>query len=337
MLDGQLTRRALLRAFVPVLALVVTASRAHAGSLVAADLRRDLRSLALAFDGRVGICARDASSTVHVNGDQRFPMQSVMKLVVAAAALDAVDWRGWRLDDPVLVRREDLSLYIQPLADLVGDDGYPTTLGDLIVRAVVDSDNAANDILFSRLGGLTAIRAFLERNGIEGVRVDRDERHLQTAIVGLTWRSEYVDASVLERAIAMVPEPQRDATFAAYLADERDTATPEGMTSFLHALVSGELLSPASTEHLIATMRRTATFPDRLAAGVPASWTLGHKTGTGPVWKGVAAATNDVGILTAPDGGAVSVAVFVAGSRRPSDERAALISNVARAVTGAYR
>ena len=32
-------------------------------------------------------------------------------------------------------------------------------------------------------------------------------------------------------------------------------------------------------------------------------WILAHKTGNSSAWKGVTAATNDVGILTAPDGG----------------------------------
>ena len=68
-----------------------------------------------------------------------------------------------------------------------------TTIGDLVVRAVAQSDSAANDILFKRLGGADSFRTFLARRGIAGVRVDRDERHLQTDILGLQWRPEYVD------------------------------------------------------------------------------------------------------------------------------------------------
>lgn len=81
----------------------------------------------------------------------------------------------------------------------------------------------------------------------------------------------------------------------------------------------------------------TATFPDRLKAGVPAGWTVGHKTGTSGTWKGVTVATNDVGILTAADGHRIAVAVFVADSTAPDDARARLIADAAAKVAAAYR
>ena len=71
-------------------------------------------------------------------------------------------------------------------------------LGDLVRRAVVDSDSAATDVLVARLGGPPAIQRVLDRLGIGEVRFDRDERRLQTEIHGLVWRPEYVDAARLE-------------------------------------------------------------------------------------------------------------------------------------------
>ena len=44
-----------------------------------------------------------------------------------------------------------------------------------------------------------------------------------------------------------------------------------------------------------------------------------------------------VGILTAPNGNKIAVAVFIADSRRPSPQRAALIAQVAREIIAAYR
>lgn len=84
--------------------------------------------------------------------------------------------------------------------------------------------------------------------------------------------------------------------------------------------------------YLLDVMAATVTFPDRLKAGVPHDWTLGHKTGTSGSWKGITAATNDVGILTAPDGSRLSIVVFIADSRATSQERAALMARIARAV-----
>jgi beta-lactamase class A len=251
-----------------------------------------------------------------------------MKLVVGVAALDAVDKGRVRLNDEVTIRSEDLSLYVQPLAGLVGKSGYRTTIGDLVRRAIIDSDSAAADVLVSRLGGPSAVNAVLNAKGIAGVRLDRDERHLQTEIVGLKWRPEYVDASVLDRAIEAVPEAKRREAYAAYRKDPRDTATPNGMAAFLLRLAQGDLLSPSSTEYVLRAMGECRTFPDRLKAGLAPGWQIAHKTGTSASWEGLTAATNDVGILTAPDGSKISIAVFVADSRSNPATRAAIIARI---------
>jgi beta-lactamase class A len=272
-----------------------------------------------------------------MNEDERFSMQSVVKMVVGAAVMDAVDNKGWGLETRVRVGREDLSLFVQPIAERVKAGGFQTTVGDLVRRAIVESDSAASDILVRRLGGPGKIQAFLERKGISDVRVDRDERHLQTEIVGLEWRAEFVDGDVLERAIAGVPEQKRDEAYRFYQTDLRDTATPKGMAAFLQALSAGKLVSGDSTKYLLDVLGQTATFPDRLKAGLMEGWRLEHKTGTSGSWKGITAATNDVGILTAPDGGRISLVVFIADSHASAKERAQLMARIARATIGSYR
>ncbi len=162
------------------LALVFADPIISAQSLQHSKLEAEFNQITRAFDGRVGVCAGDTVGFSCVNGSQRFPLQSVMKLVVGLATMDAVDHRRLRLDDTVVIRRQDLSLGVQPLAKLVTDSGFPTTIDDLVRRAIVDSDSAATDVLVARLGGPKAIQAVLNRLQISGVRFDRDERHLQT-------------------------------------------------------------------------------------------------------------------------------------------------------------
>ena len=232
------------------LTLLLTAAAAG-GSLDRAALQSDFDGLAAGIDGRVGVCAQDRADAVCVNGDRRFAMQSVMKLLVAMAVMDAVDRQGWSLAGRVNIRKEDLSLYTQPLADLVTASGYQTNIDDLARRAVVDSDSAAVDILVKKLGGPPAVQAFLDRKHLTGVRFDRDEKHLQTEIVGLEWRPEFVTPAVLQRAIDAVPKSRRDESFQRYLTDPRDTATPRGMAQLLQSLAEGKLLSGASTRHLL--------------------------------------------------------------------------------------
>jgi beta-lactamase class A len=298
--------------------------------------QKALDQLTSGFDGRVGACASTTQSTACVSGDQRFPMQSVWKLALAVAVLDAVDRGAWRLDEPIEVRRHDLSVYVQPIAKLVGPHGLVTTIDHLLRGAIVESDNAAADILLARLGGPTVVQQVLGRRAMVSIRVDRDERHLQTDINGLAWRDEYLSPAAFDRAVAAVPQAARDAAFQSYLHDDRDTATPRAMVLMLQRLTAGGLLSSASTRHLLDLLEQTTTFPDRLKAGVPEGWTIGHKTGTSGDWRGVTAATNDVGILRAPDGRFVSVAVFIDGSHASSADRSALMANIARAIVSGY-
>lgn len=320
-----------------IASILTVAAFASAGSLQKEPLRSDLAKLTSGFDGRVGICAQDKSGVVCVNGDQRFSLQSVMKLIVGVAVMDAVDQGKMKLDDAVLIHREDLSLYVQPIAKLVGDKGYTTTIGDLVRRGIVDSDSAAADILVAKLGGPKAVQAFLNRKHVSGLRLDRDERHLQTEISGLEWRTEFIDPAALERARAAVPDARRTEAYQKYQADVRDTATARGMAAFLFSLAEGKLVSPASSAHLLQVMTQTVTSPDRLKAGVSGGWSLGHKTGTSGSWKGLTAATNDVGILTAPDGAHVAIAVLIGDSRETSARRAEVTAAAARTVIGHYR
>lgn len=304
-----------------------------------ASLQSTLETLAANHPGRVGICVQDAASgPICVNGDQRFSLQSVMKVVVGTAVMRAVDEGRLKLSDPVLIRRDDLSVNIQPIADIVAAQGeFATTIGDLVARAVIESDSAATDVLIDRLGGVQAVQAWLDSAGLDGLRIDRTERTLQTETDGLEWQADFVFPERLEAARSMVSEQAKQAAFDAYLKDERDTATPRGMTEFLHSLATGELLSPVSTRHFLDVMSRTRTFPDRLRAGAPEGWTVGHKTGTSRTLGIVNGVTNDVGMMTAPDGGIIAIAAFVAESTASSMARAAVIADAACAVTSAYR
>ncbi len=308
-----------------------------AGTLDKEGLKTEFARATAGFDGRVGICAQDHSGVVCTNGDQRFSIQSVMKMIVGMAVMDAVDHGQMRLDDRVIIHKKDLSLSVQPIAKLVSDKGYSTTIDDLVRRGIVDSDSAAADILVEKLGGPKAVQGFLDRKSVTGVRLDRDEKHLQTEISGLEWRPEFVDPALLDAALAAVPEARKAAAYRKYQTDIRDTATPRGMAALLVSLSEGKLLSRSSCDYLLKVMTGTMTGLDRLKAGVSGGWILAHKTGTSGTWKGLAAATNDVGVLTAPDGGKVAIVVFIGDSREPADQRAALMARTARSVISHYR
>ena len=64
---------------------------------------------------------------------------------------------------------------------------------------------------------------------------------------------------------------------------------------------------------------------------LPAGTEVAHKTGSSGSRKGVSAATNDIGIITLPDGRHLAVAVFLRHSKAGAETRDATIARVARA------
>ncbi len=293
-----------------------------------------IQSLGRNFKGNVGIAVRrvDADWTVAWNGTSLFPQQSVSKLWVAMTLLDAADRRKLSLTDSVTVRREDMTLFHQPLASLIGTDGYTTTLSSLMNRAMTQSDNTANDVLLRRAGGPEAVRGFLARRFISNIRFGPGERLLQSATAGLSWNPSYSQGRNFYTARANLPRSVREKALDAYLANPPDGAAPGSVVMALAKLKRGEMLSPASTQLLLSTMGQAKTGPQRIKGGVPAGWSYVHKTGTGQDLPPRSTGFNDIGIMTAPDGTSYAVAVFIGSTTEPIPKRWELMQSVARAV-----
>jgi beta-lactamase class A len=298
-----------------------------------------LRSLAQGFDGTVGIAVTriDGSWTFEHNGNQLFPQQSVSKLWVALAVMNAVDGGRIKLDQNVRVGPEDLTLFHQPIAQLVRKDGYTTTVADLLRRAMTASDNSANDRLATLVGGPEKIRAVLAEKGITGIRFGPGERLLQAGTAGMKWRQEYSIGRAFYTARALVPVAEREAALDKYLANPVDGARPDAIVATLAKLQRGALLSASSTRHLLSLMNEATTGKQRILGGVPYDWQYGHKTGTGQSLNGRETGYNDVGIMTAPDGSSYAVAVMIAQTRRAVPVRQALMQGVAALIAANHQ
>lgn len=320
-------------------ALAAPEPRVAAAPAPPSDLEARIPLLARSFDGEVGIAVEDLREgwTVDWNGRRSFPQQSVAKLWTVLAALDAVDSGRLNLDDAILVTPGDLSVFNEPLASRVWEGSYSASVRELLALAIIESDNAANDILVRRLGGREAVQAVMARKGLPGISAGVEQRLLQSRIAGMDWRPELDGGFNFEAARARVPYARRAAAMRSYLADPDDGAEPLAMAHALAALDAGQLLSPASTALLLDLMRRSVHGPERLKGGLPPGWTIAHKTGTGQHLGLLHVGANDVGVITAPDGHSYAVAVFVGQSIRPLAWREALMRNVARSVVAHWR
>ena len=289
-----------------------------------------------AFAGRVGIAVHDLQSgaTVHFNGLGLFPQQSVSKLWVALTVLDQVDAGELDLDDPVTIRTDDLTLFHQPIRNELRRRGgaFTTTVGDLLERAITESDNTANDALLRRVGGPEAVRRFLARHDLGSIRFGPGEREMQSAIAGLEWRQSYAAGRSFYEARDKLSDEVRQAAFEGYLADPVDGAAPVAVAAALARVARGEIVSGDSTERLLGLLEQVKSGPNRLKGGVPAGWSVGHKTGTGQVWGAEQSGYNDIAILTAPDGERYAVAVMIARTAQPVPARMAMMHEVVAAV-----
>ena len=286
------------------------------------------------FNGRVGIAVKSVEDgwTAGWKADELYPQQSVSKMWVAIAALDAVDKGRVSLNDRVTLTRGDLTLFHQPIAAKILGGGHTTTLAELMFQAITKSDNTCNDKLMRSVGGPEAVRAMIRAKGLGAIRFYDGERSLQSRIAGLTWSQSYSIGRAFYQARNALPFGVRKAAFDRYVEDPYDGASPRAIANALDRLKRGELLSPYSTARLLNIMGNTKTGANRLKGGLKPGWTLSHKTGTGQVLGSTQAGYNDIGVLTAPDGRSYAVAVMIKGTSAPLGERMTLMNNVVRAV-----
>jgi beta-lactamase class A len=258
--------------------------------------------------------------------------------MVALTVMDRVDLGQLSLDGPVVLTRGDLTLFHQPIAARIlgGGGTYNTTVNALLVQAMTQSDNTANDKLMRLAGGPSAVRGFISSRRLGAIRFYEGERALQTRIAGLTWSESYSIGDAFYRARDALPIGVRQRLFDRYVEDPFDGAAPSALVNTLARLKRGELLQPASTARLLTIMSNTATGKNRLRGGLKPGWTLAHKTGTGQELRGVQAGYNDIGVLTAPDGRSYAVAVMIGKTSTPRVVRMTLMNQVVRAVIAAH-
>ena len=220
--------------------------RAYEGALLA-TFERQLAELEKASGGRLGVAFLDTGSGVRGGrrADERFPMCSTFKLLLAGAVLARVDRHQEDLSRMVHFTREQMVAYSPVTETRVGDRGI--TVAELCAAAVTQSDNTAANLLLDSIGGPKGLTAFVRSIGDEVTRLDRREPELNEALPG----------------------------------DPRDTTTPAAMVSSLRKLVLGDALSEASRMQLTEWLVQNKTGDKRIRAGLPAGWKVGDKTGTG--------------------------------------------------------
>jgi beta-lactamase class A len=269
------------------------------------DARRELEAeigrIAAEAKGRVGVWARvlETGEEAGLSGRDHFPMQSVYKLPIALAVLRLVDEGKLKLDQKVRVEKSDFVREGQysPVRDK-NPKGAQLTVAELLRYAVSESDGTASDVLMNLAGGAQGVSAFLNEIKVTEINVVNSEKE-----IGRDWQTQY-----------------------------ENWATPVAAVELLAALNERRGLSADSQSLAFKLLTESIPGAKRLKGQLPAGTVVAHKTGTGGTRDGITSATNDIGIITLPDGRHLAVAVFVSDS--PADEatREAVIAKVAKAV-----
>ena len=300
---------------------------------------RMLERLVEPVGAELGFAMRHIETGEHraVRGDERFVMASVYKLPIAVELLHQVEAGRLSLGQTVRLTAADVRLGLgnNEVTELVGDDGHDFTVGELLERMLIDSDNASSDALLA-LVDAGAVTQRMAELGSPGIRVDRSELALLLDYVGASKEPPAAGWSLAaqrERYRSAGPE-QRKRAQRAFLNDPRDTATPNAMVDLLSRLHRRE--APRA-ETLLDLMGRCKTGSRRLRGDLPEDVLFAHRTGTSDTTDGITAATNDVGILTLPDGaGHVAVAAFLRMARGTMEERELVLARIGRAVFERY-
>jgi beta-lactamase class A len=302
-------------------------------------LAQSIRSIWANFPGRTGIAVLSDNGDwlIEHRGEELMPQQSVSKLWVAIAAMDAIDKGRLRLEDRVVLRKSDIAVFHSPISRQIGDNGFETSVADLLKRSMTQSDNTANDFLLRKVGGSQAVRQMIVDKGLGAIRFGPGERLLQAGTAGLEWKPEYSFGRAFQAARAQLPAETRRKAMDRYIASPPDGAAPLAIARALLRLKRGELLSRRSTAHLLGLMESSETGRARLKGGMPPGWVIAHKTGTGQDLNGRTAGFNDVGIMTAPDGSFYAVAVMIADTTRPIPERQMVMQSVAANIASNHR
>ncbi len=157
------------------------------------------------------------------------------------------------------------------------------------------SDNTAADILLRLAGGPKIVGDYIASLGVTGFHLRDDERALHRE----------------------------------HSLQYRNWFEPRGAVQLLRILADR---SPLTEEHTVLLLQWMSASSGQLGADLPDGTGVAHKTEHSDVENGVAAATNDIGVITLPDGRQLAIAVFVTNSTADETTRFKVIAQITRAV-----
>lgn len=276
------------------------------GFAQADSLKTRIRQISKAARGDVGVALMllDNREAIMVNGNKHYPMQSVYKLPLAMAILDMAQREVISLDDEILIEKKDLVKKTwSPIRDKYPEGNVRMKIRDIMSYTVSQSDNIGCDILFRIAGGPQKVQEYIHSIGVSEIAIAATE-----AQMAANWDVQYTNWT-----------------------------EPAAMLQLLDILYQRKLLSEANSDLLIEMMTETTTGPNRIKGLLPSKTTVAHKTGSsGANAQGLTGATNDVGVITLPNGRQLAIAIFISKSTASEKTQEEVIAKISKAAWDFY-
>lgn len=269
-------------------------------------LETQIDQIAKKINGHVGVCVLilETGKTISYHGDKRFPMQSVYKFPIAMAVLNQVDEGNLALDQNIHI---DTSEYIpksgySPIRDKF-PGGTNLTVKEILRYNIEESDGTACDVLLRLLGGTKNADQYVHHLGVKDISISTTEK-VQVANDTIQYQN---------------------------------WTTPIAMTKLLGIFYNGKNLSGKSRALLLKYMIESGPGANRIKGLLPEGTIVAHKTGTANTINGLTRATNDVGIITLPDGKHLAISVFISDAYASGKKRELTIAKISRAAFDYYK
>lgn len=267
------------------------------------ELKKEIEIIVGGKDLKLGFALYDFSTgkSISINGNDKYPMQSVFKFPIGVALLDCVSRGEFALSDSVTLTKADLSPDLWSPIRERWSEGVRLPLVSVMTYMVAHSDNIATDFLIHKIGGVARIQDIVNRLGAKKINIRNTEAEIQGS-----WSVQF-----------------------------DNWTTPNAMVDFLRLMNDGKLLDKANTAVLWEIMSSASSGSvNRL---VPKTVTFARKTGySGANSQGIIAAQNDVGIIELEDGRRVAYAIFLTDSTLGTDAGYDILAQIGKAICKAY-
>ena len=267
------------------------------------ELKKEIEIIVGGKDLKLGFALYDFSTgkSISINGNDKYPMQSVFKFPIGVALLDCVSRGEFSLSDSVTLTKADLLPDLWSPIRERWPEGVRLPLVSVMTYMVAHSDNIATDFLIHKIGGVARIQDIVNRLGAKKINIRNTEAEIQGS-----WSVQF-----------------------------DNWTTPNAMVDFLRLMNDGKLLDKANTAVLWEIMASASSGSvNRL---VPKTVTFARKTGySGVNSQGIIAAQNDVGIIEFEDGRRVAYAIFLTDSTLGTDAGYDILAQIGKAIWKAY-